>query len=552
MADKLFIVNNGMKDLCGHYYETAISVADAARSFGLQPVLATHVTCQHGIVPNGLNHYPLFRTDHWITADPAPGPDMQGMRTDLHGWRSVQIDSVLDGSKSLTDYLLSRYEPAPSQFPLAQSPAHDPERRRTKAIAQALLPPFIYELLRWLYRQRHSVKEAARVIITSTAPPVLLEAMRTRYARLNGKAGYGVHDRHRHRPLTPAIIVEKHLGQFPGCREVEYSDVFRRDLERLLCLAGFTPRDHVFLPTAHGRELFAIRQMIEAIGPQHLPTFHLEFRHALDYSAAECPSDDEHPYTAYHRIYFDGYRHYGPTPRVYLYTDTEELSAVYSHLAGVDFGVLPIPYRSRLMTPRGHVHQQPLTIMFFGEARDEKGFHLLPSVVESMWHEYVATGKVRFVFQATMVSRERYPKSAAALDRLKDYDPRHVELVALDNPLPAEDYYSLISRADILLSPSCRSAFRARSSGTLTEAIALGIPTIVPANTWLASQQPAGGGESYENETLLAQAVRRVCDGYNGYLTKAEAAREQWLQTHSPGRLVEALLARHADAERAA
>ena len=57
--------------------------------------------------------------------------------------------------------------------------------------------------------------------------------------------------------------------------------LFLRDLDRLLCLADVGPNDHVYLPTAHAREAYAIRQLIQEVGEEQSPTFHLELRHPV-------------------------------------------------------------------------------------------------------------------------------------------------------------------------------------------------------------------------------------------------------------------------------
>ena len=79
MERKLYIINNGLKDLRGHYFETSVSIAEAGRSVGLLPVLAAHVTCPRDIVPDGLEFHAAFTTDHWMIAasaalSPTPRP----------------------------------------------------------------------------------------------------------------------------------------------------------------------------------------------------------------------------------------------------------------------------------------------------------------------------------------------------------------------------------------------------------------------------------------------------------------------------------------------
>jgi hypothetical protein len=117
-----------------------------------------------------------------------------------------------------------------------------------------------------------------------------------------------------------------------------------------------------------------------------------------------------------------------------------------------------------------------------------------------------------------------------------------VRLVGLDGPLTPEEYYRLVADADLLLCPFDAHAYRRRSSGTLTEAVAAGIPTVVTAGTWLERHQPPGSGESGWDLSSFVEAVRRVCDDYPRYLERARAARDRWLAVHTPTNLVKTLL----------
>src|SRR5262245_6608139 len=121
MATKLLIVNNGLKDLSGHYFETAVSIADAARRLGYQPILAAHARCPRDIIPDWLDFYPIFRTDHWMAAPAPPPPDLRGIRGDAVARARVNIDSVLDGTHSVAEYLWARFEPV--SFPEEPEPA---------------------------------------------------------------------------------------------------------------------------------------------------------------------------------------------------------------------------------------------------------------------------------------------------------------------------------------------------------------------------------------------------------------------------------------------
>src|SRR5262249_24755940 len=92
-------------------------------------------------------------------------------------------------------------------------------------------------------------------------------------------------------------------------------------------------------------------------------------------------------YTQMHQAYFDACRGYAHTARMRYYTDTDDLASDYSQLAGFDFGVLPIPFRSELIpSPEEHEQMQgPLKLLFLGDVREEKGFQLLAGLVRALF-----------------------------------------------------------------------------------------------------------------------------------------------------------------------
>src|SRR5581483_7665025 len=135
----------------------------------------------------------------------------------------------------------------------------------------------------------------------------------------------------------------------------------------------------------------------------------------------------------------------------------------------------------------------------------------LPDLVQSLMTSHVVQGKVRFFIQATLAQPEWNSRRVAALARLKQFPAEYVKLVGLEGSLAPDVYYQLVSQADLLLCPYDPPTYRRRSSGTLTEAIAAGIPTVVPRGTWLEKQQPAGAGETFIDLPSFLEAVRLIC-----------------------------------------
>src|SRR5262249_19815557 len=137
-----------------------------------------------------------------------------------------------------------------------------------------------------------------------------------------------------------------------------------------------------------------------------------------------------------------------------------------------------------------------------------------------------------------------------ALARLQSLPKKYVTLVGVHGPLEPDEYYGIISRADIVLLPYDRDHYHAGSSGTLAEAIAAGKPVVAPADTWLAQQMPPGGGEAFIDESSFRDCVRRIIEGYAGYQRRAAVYRHRWLAMHTPVNFIAALLRAETECHR--
>lgn len=320
-----------------------------------------------------------------------------------------------------------------------------------------------------------------------------------------------------------------------GCsHERHFISEWGKDLAFALTLLQVDANDHVLFLTAHARELHAVRRIVDCLPAEKCPLFHLEFRHSLNFRKSD--GQPLNSFTTTHLALYDMYRAFGPHHRIRLYTDTDELAEVYSRASQLAHFTLPIPFRNDKLAPHTRRTDQPVRVTYVGDPRDEKGFHLLPDLITALDGE-----PVRFVIQASLADVANNPLSATALTRLRECGRPNVELIGLDGPLNADTYFALVSAADLIVFPFDREAYSRRSSGTLTEAIAAGVPTVVPADTWLARQQPAGSGERFDVRNPLVDAVRRVLRNREQYERRAAEARGEWLNKHTPDNLIRAL-----------
>lgn len=557
MKQQLIIVNNALRDHRGHYFETSISIAEAARQAGLHPVVATHVDCPADLFPDWLEVYPIFTTDHWMSEPPAPSPDIAGICINPYRRRHVSPDDVTRNGATVYDFVMDRFSSTGSWG--TGDPSHSLFARRSA--------PEWQRRVRWALRKSvWSCERAAYYFLPAALYDAGLACV-PRFFRADHRRRFfdrlsGLAARLRRPPAVPRqrnqalVLSRRPTSKGPDAweetrrlaagrqlaHEVEYAAIFKRDLERLLAITGFSAEDHVLFGTAHARELVAVQAIAQQLGPDRCPWFHLEYRHPLLQDRDNPEELRQSPAVRQYQFFFSRYRQLGCSPRIRLYTDTAELSDEYRLVTSVPFGVLPIPFRAGLVEPRPPSARSSLAIAYLGDARDEKGFHWLPELVDEIAGRSDLPSRVNFKFQASIGAPQYSPLSVLALHRLTNHPSGAVELLGVEAPLSPEAYHDLLSAADLVVLPYDRKRYQSASSGTLAEAIAAGLPTVVPAESWMSSQHPPGAGETFHDQASFIDAVRRVIVNYESYRRHAQAHREPWLSRHTPAALINELI----------
>lgn len=514
-ARKLLIVSPNLRDHLGHFFETSISLAEAARRAGWQPVLGTHVHCRTEILPNWLDCHPLFFTDcplgHRPADDPfdAPGEATVAQLTAKTWQTCLNLAWMVERSAY---YLLP---PALYDFGRVVGYCGMPRWAHPRYFAEA------YNACQDILR-RWSVADDEIVNLAKPLP----ETSR----RLGGGQ--------QRQKIVQAI---RTLAPTGFGIELEQMLCFQRDLLRFLRVAGAGRDDHVLIGTAHPREAVAAGLALELLG-DHPPTFHLEFLNGLFEGDPAAEASTPTPSVRVRRTFFALYREWGASPRINFYTDSTTLARDYETISGMPFEVLPIPFRAELISPVPRPPSGPVRLGYFGEARDEKGFPWLPDLAEALRDDYLAPGRARLVIQANVSQPQYNPQSIKALERLKRFSSGEVQLFAAEAPLSPVEYYRMISQADVVLLPYLNRRYRACSSGVLAEALSLGAPPVVPAGTWMADQLPTGGGETFDDFDSFARAVKQVLDRFDSYRAAAQRHRPIWRQRHSPDAFIAALV----------
>ncbi len=313
--------------------------------------------------------------------------------------------------------------------------------------------------------------------------------------------------------------------------------VFGRELSRLIEQEHLSTNDHVLIHTLNFRELHSL--VSELRSQTKLPIIHVVLRR----DPTE-PSARKNSFSEIDRIFKKLHCNSSLGCRMRFYADTESLSAVYNELTGgtVHVQCLPIPHCLPPLTEfRLGTRVSPFVATYLGNARTEKGFHLLPNALEYLRLSHLASGRLRFVIQANGNLSLEEARIASARNRLATFGSDDVQLLLA--PLSVVDFHQRIMEADLILLPYDVASYRRRSSGILVQALACGRPVVVPAGTWLSEVSPAGGFVTYDKLEDLGPAIATAIDNLSSLQAAAMEFAPEWRERHNADRLVLQLLA---------
>jgi hypothetical protein len=231
--------------------------------------------------------------------------------------------------------------------------------------------------------------------------------------------------------------------------------------------------------------------------------------------------------------------------RFVLLTDSDLLSADYRRVVRAAVVTAPIPLGREILRRREHPSSSPhpganrRRVGYLGDSRNAKGFALLPGVIRRM----LAAPDCQFVVQC---AANAWGAVDAATERelihLREANPSRINLVR--DRLNDAQFAELLDSLDVVLCPYTHPHFREGTSNVFTEAVALGKPTVVPLNTWMASEQgQSRGGVAVKLEIdAIASGLQEVLDEYATFAARAQAFAPTWRERHHASALAKLLL----------
>lgn len=253
-------------------------------------------------------------------------------------------------------------------------------------------------------------------------------------------------------------------------RQKSFGEVLSSVLQEL----DTSAQDILFMPTVSSVELEGWQQLAQSNFSKIACTVHLLFRR----DAEDFAETNRHIWNVFQKLCGQG------GLRFRFYTDTEELSREYEARSGCHFITLPIPHTEGNQIAAKSSY--PLTVSYLGDAREEKGYQFLPRLIDFMEKRYPGEDRFCFCLQSNYsVFGGELSVQTAVQEIKKRRDPKVRQIF---EPLSETAYRALLENTDMELLLYAPEKYKARSSGIFAEAMAMGIPAIIPGDTWMSHQ----------------------------------------------------------------
>jgi hypothetical protein len=212
-------------------------------------------------------------------------------------------------------------------------------------------------------------------------------------------------------------------------------------------------------------------------------------------------------------------------------------STAYQQLLRFPVETLPLP-PTAMTDCHSRVGRRPIVVAFLGYQRPEKGFGMLPQLASSLLSRR---------FDIRMLIHNSAPKPVKpeqqSLRAIAASDSRLMLDETAVNPVR---WRVLLDQSDLIVCPYDPVAFTARDSGIVAEALANGIPLVVPDRTSLSVLlrqfgSPGIAFEAYHVNSVF-NATLKALEHFDQLAGKAQTACRQWEHTHGASRFVDAML----------
>ncbi|WP_089729184.1 hypothetical protein [Candidatus Thiosymbion oneisti] len=482
---KFILIDHSLKDPGGHYLEYALRVLRAAKKEGFKTILGVHKDCEDissehiDVVAKG------FSYTFW--------ENFQSEYTRLTPGKRRFIKKIIATKNQLLCGLMNSslgyaYMTAAQGFSLPEIL----ERYRTitagiRISTGTILSGYILFKLNFKLSQFRKKLSASVILITLR-----------RIVRLVRMSVGAVVVVLLSLPFLPYILVHQRGSLF---RSDSYARQFAKDIQRLIKQANAGSGDLVLIPTLGNIELVGVALAVKK-SPMESLSWHLLFRRDIFHGREPSYQDQiESRFKTLQTFSLCKSIIREKKAIFNFYTDTDALTEQYRRLGIFKFTTLPIPLDDSL-NRLTQSDEKPINVSYIGDARDEKGYPLLPRLVADLRAAGFTEESIHYTFQSNFNVPGGEPGSQVAKAVLAAEPNGLVDL--LDGPFESREYTNLVNQADILLMPYDAGNYYARSSGIFAEAIVTGIPFVAADKSWM-SQELFEVNQTYYRDLLRTQ-----------------------------------------------
>jgi glycosyltransferase involved in cell wall biosynthesis len=320
------------------------------------------------------------------------------------------------------------------------------------------------------------------------------------------------------------------------------AEITREDLSRI---EEIGPDDVMYFSSALPAQLFALAQWMGGLPRDRLPLVVVEFgidpgvdmQHGpegLVYSVRDPRADSRAI------LYRSAAARIPPAvaPRLQMITFDQASSASFCAVLGKHVGVLPTPHVATA-PPRSRSGKRPITLAVLGNQRPEKGYQFMPEVARSLLQ---ANADIRILCHNANPGAMRETQ-----EDLHDMAAKDSRLIMDERVAGGEVWQQLLDASDLIILPYASPRFAISYSAIAVEAIANGIPLVVPVGTSMARlvQEFGGAGTTFDrpDAPAVVDAAQRALDRFDLIATMACSGSELWGHVHGPRHLLDAILA---------
>ena len=153
---------------------------------------------------------------------------------------------------------------------------------------------------------------------------------------------------------------------------------------------------------------------------------------------------------------------------------------------------------------RARNEQRHLRIGYLGDARAEKGFHLLPEIMDGLNRSRNDGQRFYLETQVYHPNPESDIRMLRAMERIRRMPADRASIV--EGALDSSEYQGIISRTDVIFNVYARHNYVSRSSGVFVEALASLKPVLTTAGTWMSALM-GDWSQAYHDRALRQSTV---------------------------------------------